>query len=294
MSDKPYDPTLKMLVEVGKEDWPVLLGEPRAPVEVIDADIATVSGAADKVLRVRSNPDYLLHLEFHSGHDGAELPPLLHARNALLGKRHGLPVESAVIILKREADSPQLSGVLARTLPHRKRPYLTFEYEVRRVWELDPELLLRGLGTLPLAPISNVTQDQVPGIITRMGQRLRRKISDERRREMWNATAILLGLRYSNDIVQQLLQGVQGMEESSTYQAILAQGEQRGELQGLRRAIVRQARPAFGEPSPEVQAALDAIADESSLLAIIDRVPAASDWYNLLGITPPKPRKKRS
>jgi hypothetical protein len=49
---KPYDPTLKALVETEPESWPVFLGRPRAPTEVIDADIATVSGAADKVLRV--------------------------------------------------------------------------------------------------------------------------------------------------------------------------------------------------------------------------------------------------
>ncbi len=61
MADKPYDPTLKDLVEAGPDDWPVLTGQPQAPTEVIDADIATVSGAGDKVLRVRAEPPYLLH-----------------------------------------------------------------------------------------------------------------------------------------------------------------------------------------------------------------------------------------
>jgi hypothetical protein len=56
---------------------------------VIDADIATVSGAADKVLRVEARPPYLLHLEFVSGQDSAALPSTLHVRNALLGDRHG-------------------------------------------------------------------------------------------------------------------------------------------------------------------------------------------------------------
>ncbi len=41
---------------------------------MIDADIATVSGAADKVLRVAADPAYLLHLEFVSGHDAPALP----------------------------------------------------------------------------------------------------------------------------------------------------------------------------------------------------------------------------
>src|SRR5262245_23004912 len=64
MTAKPYDPTLKALVETEPESWPVLLGQPKAPTEVIDADIATVSGAADKVLSVAADLPYLLHLEF--------------------------------------------------------------------------------------------------------------------------------------------------------------------------------------------------------------------------------------
>lgn len=69
MAAKPYDPTLKALVETEPESWPRLLGGPTGPTEAIDADIATVSGAADKVLRVSAHTPYLLHLEFVSGHD---------------------------------------------------------------------------------------------------------------------------------------------------------------------------------------------------------------------------------
>ena len=54
MATKPFDPTVKTLVETSPGDWPVLLGLPAAPTEVIDADIATVSGAGDKALRVRA------------------------------------------------------------------------------------------------------------------------------------------------------------------------------------------------------------------------------------------------
>ena len=79
-------------METAPEDWPVLAGQPRARTKVIDADIATVSGAADKVLRVGAPLPYLLHLEFQAGHDTADLPPLLHMRNILLENRHHLPV----------------------------------------------------------------------------------------------------------------------------------------------------------------------------------------------------------
>src|SRR5262249_31536837 len=100
MAAKPFDPTVKTLVEASPADWPVLLGQPAVPTEVIDADIATVSGAADKVLHVRAAPPYLLHLEFQAGHDSAGLPRLLHLRGTLLESRHQLLVRSAVVLLR--------------------------------------------------------------------------------------------------------------------------------------------------------------------------------------------------
>ena len=117
MTAKPYDPTLKELVETEPESWPALLGRPTGPTEVIDADIATVSGAADKVLRVAADPPYLLHLEFVTGHDASALPRKLIVRNALLEDRHDLPVRSGVLLLHPQADSPQLTGRYERGFP---------------------------------------------------------------------------------------------------------------------------------------------------------------------------------
>ena len=137
MTTKPYDSTLKALVETEPESWPALLGRPTGPTEVIDADIATVSGAADKVLRVSANPPYLLHLEFVSGHDAAALPRKLHVRNGLLEDRHELRVRSGVVLLRPEADSSQLTGVYERGFPG-EEVYLTFRYQVVRIWQLCP------------------------------------------------------------------------------------------------------------------------------------------------------------
>src|SRR5271157_3195990 len=142
MTPKPYDPTLKTMVETEPASWPAFVGWPAGPTTVIDADIATVSGAADKVLRVSADPPYLLHLEFVAGHDAAVLPRKLLLRNSLLEDRHELPVRSAAV-LHPEADSPQLTGVYQRGFPG-EAPYLTFRYQVVRVWQLPVEPLLTG------------------------------------------------------------------------------------------------------------------------------------------------------
>jgi predicted transposase YdaD len=155
--EKLYDPTLKALVETAPADWLALLHLPPAPVTVIDADIAAVlAGAADKVLRVQADPEYLLHLDFQAGHDSARLPRRLRLYNTVLEDRHDLPIRSVAVLLQAGADSPQLTGTLERAFPG-EAPYSIFRYAVVRVWLLSVQQLLEGgLGTLALAPIGDV------------------------------------------------------------------------------------------------------------------------------------------
>ena len=100
--EKLYDPTLKALVETAPADWLPLLRLPPARVSVIDADVSAVlSGAADKVLLVHADPQYLLHLDFQAGHDSARLPRRLRLYNTVLEDRHDLLVRSVAVLLHR-------------------------------------------------------------------------------------------------------------------------------------------------------------------------------------------------
>jgi predicted transposase YdaD len=286
---KPFDPTLKALVETEPESWPALLGRPAGPTEVIDADIATVSGAADKVLRVAADPPYLLHLEFVAGHDAADLPPKLHVRNGLLDDRHGLRVRSGVIVLRPEADSPRLTGDYRRDFPG-EGAYLTFRYQVVRVWELEPgPLLAGGLGTLPLTPVSAATEAELPGIIERMKRRLSARRARAQADQLWSASYILLGLRYSPALAARLFRGVVSMKESSTYQAILEEGEVR-EARKLLRLV---GDDAFGPPNTRTAAAIDRIHDLSRLEELCKRVRTATSWRDLLAEGPSRQAGRR-
>jgi hypothetical protein len=69
--ERRYDATLKSLLEDSPDDWPRLLGVADPNVRVIDADISTISGAADKVLRLHGPPPSILHFEFQSGPDAS-------------------------------------------------------------------------------------------------------------------------------------------------------------------------------------------------------------------------------
>src|SRR5438876_11063637 len=192
----PLDDTLRHLTELSPQDWVVQGGWPAGPATVIDADIATIAGATDKVIRVAARPEWLLAVDFHAGHDTlAKLPDLLLYNSALF-KRHGLRVRSLLVLLHRGADSPQLTGLYERGFPDEPF-YVALRYRIVRVWQVAPEKWLAGgLGLVPLAPLGDVRQEDLPGIIARMKQRLEREVPPSLAADLWSAAFILMGLRY--------------------------------------------------------------------------------------------------
>jgi predicted transposase YdaD len=282
-----YDPTLKTLVEASPADWLPLLGLPRRRVTVEDTDLATVvSGAVDKVLRVHAQPEYLLHLDFQSGHDSSVLPRRLRLYNGVLDYRHDRLVLSAAVLLRPQADSPQLTGLFERRFEGQE-PIMLLRYRVVRVWQLPvDQLLAGGLGTLPLAPVSDVSEARVPDVIRRMKERLGRERRGRLAKDLWAVTYVLLGLRYSDAFADLLFQEVLGMEESTTYQAII----RKGRLSGVRQMLLRQGRKRFGPADDATEAALNAIEDVEKLEELGERVLDVGSWQELL--QPARPRRR--
>lgn len=105
---KPYDAGTKFLIEHYLADW-LALSERRSssPTAIIDADLSTVTAAADKVLRVDDPQPWLLHLELQASRDEGFVERV-QWYNGLLEYRHKLNVHS------QEADAPELSGLWQR------------------------------------------------------------------------------------------------------------------------------------------------------------------------------------
>jgi hypothetical protein len=289
----PLDDTLKQLTELAAPDWVVRGGWPAAATSLIDADIATISGAADKVIRVAGPPDWLLAVDFQAGHDVlAKLPDLLLYNSALF-KRHGLLVRTLLVVLHRGADSPQLTGLYDRGFPG--EPFdVALRYRMLRVWQVPPQVWLSGgVGLVPLAPLGDVQAQHLPAVIGQMKQRFDQE-PPHRAAELWSAAFILMGVRYDQLLTESLLKGVTAMKESVTYQAILKEGEAKGEARGeakgeareARKILMMQGRKCFGEPSPEILAALDAMTDVGQLEELGLRLLETSSWQELLGLTP--------
>jgi predicted transposase YdaD len=305
---KKFDAILKHLSEQYPQDWARFAGV-SGPVTVIDADVSTVTAAADKVLRVESPEPWILHLEFQASRD-LTLPRRLLHYNVLLGIRHELPIRTLVILLRPDADGKELTGQVQWRLPH-GRPYLEFDYELVRLWELPPEAILEGgLGTLPLAPLTNVTQLELHELIGQMSQRLDCDVPRPVADSLWTATLILLGLEYEQAFAKQLLRGVGSMKESVTYQAILEEGREKGLREGRkegrkegreegrkqgrkegheegraeasRRILLVQGTKRFGTPSPKVRRKMTQISDVRVIETLVLRILDVESWAELL------------
>jgi hypothetical protein len=239
--------------------------------------------------------------------------PISVQREVRLSYRHEVPVRTSIILLRPAADGTELSGLWELRLPEGD-VYNWFRYNVVRVWQQPiDEILTAGMPILPLAPISNVDRDALPGVLLAISERLIRETSPDQAATLWTATKVMMGLRYSTDEVEEITRrvsamilGIRGIEESSVYQDIFAKGEARGEAKGeargeakgeakgkvagraegrteeAREALVRVGRRRFGPPDGAVLGKIDAMDDVDTLNSMLDRILDVSSWDELL------------
>ena len=123
-----------------------------------------------------------------------------------------------------------------------------------------------------------VKENELPAVIRAMQQRLDREATKSQAETLWTATYLLMGLNYSNELIDRLLEGVQNMKESVTYQKILREGR----AEGAKRILKRLGSKRLGKPEPRIEAEIDAIADLEKLEQLSDRVLEVTDWEELL------------
>ena len=201
---------------------------PRSPAE------------ADKILAGRRSPNPgSVHVEFQSSVRSTRLAaPRVQRYNILAHYRHGLPVQSVFVLLRPGGGwSPTSPAMLQHRLPDGSL-YHEFRYNVVRVWERPVEDILVGnLATLPLARSARFPPASCPESSERMEERIEREASPAERPDLWTATFILMGLIYPANFAKTLLQGKSYMRESTTYQAILREGEAKGKAEGKAKGI---------------------------------------------------------
>ena len=279
-----YDASTKYLVNEFPVDWLILTGiRPTGPVDLIDANLSTVTAEADKLIRIGGPDPSLTHIELQASRD-VRLGCRLFRYNALIDDRHSLPTRSVVVLLRPEADSADLTGEYRRTWTNGAE-YLVFRYEVIRIWRQPVESILHGgLGILPLAPVSNLGSMPLATVIHQMEERIDNE-PPELSGLLWNSAAILMGLEHPAAMIKHLLRGVQHLKESSYYQSILAEGRVEGRAEGeilaLKRSLIRRAERRLGTISAEDRAKIEALTEVDRVEALDDRVLDISTWTEL-------------
>lgn len=183
---------------------------------------------------------------------------------------------------------------------------LTFRYQIVRLWQTPAAELLQGeLAATVFAPLSDVSENELPDVVEQMRQRITQETDGEQTRRMLTCAYVLMGLKYPPDVTDSLFQGVIGMEESSTYQVIkargLAEGLFEGRSQGLaeeraegraegvaegrveaaREILLRLGRKRLGEPSAKTQATIAAIGNLERLEQLAEEMLEVESWSDL-------------
>ena len=286
---KPYDATSKFLIELHPEDWLRFLNLEATSVEIVDADLSTVTASADKIIKIENEGDiYGLHIDIQSAYD-AFLDDRVHGYNVLAKLKFAMMIVSVVFLLHPRAAAKGASGSIDLNHPLTRHH---FTYTLFKVWDHDVEGFLNcGLSLLPFAPLANLGATRLPDVIRRMQEIISREADAGTAAQLWTASKIMMGLKFDSVMVDRLLKGVMGMRESSTYQAILEEGREqgevrgeiKGEIKGVKATILRIGGRRYGEPSFEVQARIQEINDLETLTVLTDRLDLVESWSELLG-----------
>jgi hypothetical protein len=232
---KPYDVTTKDFLKRDPPSWMDYLHlNPGGPIQSIDTDVSTISAQVDQVYRVMGRRSHLIHVEMQS-HRDSRLARRLWRYNALLDLKYDLRVRSVALLLRPEADSKKLTGVLELRLPNKDR-VVTFNYGVVRAWEQPVEPILTGpLATLPMATLADVPLADLPHLLERIDSRLAGEAPPPEAARIMTSALTLVGMRLDADLVETLKRRLRTMnilKDSSFYQVLLKEGMEKGEILG--------------------------------------------------------------
>ena len=287
---KPFDATLNALIDLRPGDWAEafgrLAGIPPGPSTVLDTDLATTL-QADKLFRIDGPSPSLLHLELEAN-PRTGIPRELMRYNTLIDHQHGLPVETVLILLRPKAFASDQTGTYRRE-GVKKNKIVEFWYHVEKVWERSVEYWFQcGSALAPLALLTDEAdrrlEDALDGYRSLLrGENLEGGLTER----LLGSSYVLCGLRYDKTRIQNLFRRLDMlMEESTTYQAILEEGREKGLSQGrhqsLRETLVRLGTKRFGPPSLAIHDEIHAIRDADRLEQLIDRIFESVSWNELL------------
>jgi predicted transposase YdaD len=286
---RPYDVSVSYLIELDPHGWLDWIGLPAdGPVESIESDVGTVLAEVDKVLLVNGPRPWIAHIEIQANRD-PRLPARLLQYFGLIHYKRPERIETVVVLLRPEADGPELVGKYAPQGDSGPTS-ASIEYHVVRLWERPgDELLNGGIGVSPLAPLASIDRAQLSSIMAHIVERFRREADDSTASELRNVLTMLLNLRYDEDEVQAMLLDRIDLNElrgTPVYRAIARmgreEGREEGRLEEARQNLLELGGAKFGPADEAVTTTVNAIDDVAALRELQRGVLTASTWDELL------------
>ncbi|MGH7136230.1 MAG: hypothetical protein ACREHD_10855, partial [Pirellulales bacterium] len=278
-----FDATLK---DLGRDCPHGVLAEfdqpTRVRVSVLNADLSTITKAADLVLGIGEPLNEVVHVEFQSSAAAWKHADLL-AYNSLLFDQYHVGVHTILVLLRPQAAHSNIDGQVSYA-PRPGRGRMHFEYQVVRLWERPAERLLAGeLGLAPLAvlgelPEGTALEDGLAVVVQKLVERLTHEAQREQAIKLVTTALLLTGLRVSRNVALKIFRGVSMLEESDTYLMILEQGEERA----TRRDILLVGEARLGAADEAVKNRLADIKDAERLTRMVQKAATASTWREIL------------
>ena len=304
---KPFDITMKTLMDYDPVAWLVLLGiNPDGPVTSVNTEVSTVKSDVDKVFKIDGPEPRLIHIENQST-PGEKTIERMHRSNVLIASDAGLPVLSILTLLRPSADSTEFRGEFSRSID----PFglvTLFRYPIIRMWNLDAEAILNGSpAILPMAALANVPDEAVPTVLRRIDDRMIHETDSSTASTIMVASLLMAGLRIERQQIEDLMRRLSSMnllQESSFYQMLLEEGEAKGLQKGLeegrqegrqegieeglqrglvaaREMLLSLGETLFGAPDSATRSAVESIDDLERLKRLAHRVLSANGWDDL-------------
>ena len=276
-----YDVTFKVLVDHSPGDWArFLFGEALDLATTVDTSLHETSEVVDRLIRVsHADTEFILHIEFHAGHSGNMIPNRLLHYNAALMKRYALSTMSCVLILRREADSPEIRDSVVRSVP-RFGAVHNFRYRPIRIWREPLQTFLIPGSSLAVA---GVLADFDALSLEEAGLQIRRCIDAhtdlEIKERLLYHLVVLAGMRFNESQAETIIGRKVSMLEkySVTLQYFIRTGEERGQ----RNLLLASAGQIFGAPPQQV---VDKVNEATSemLLHWNTKLRTAQSWTELI------------
>jgi hypothetical protein len=275
--ENSYDATFKILVDHSPEDWARYLFAGAVEfATAVDTTLHATKEVVDRLIRVESlGREFIIHIEFHAGHSGNAIPSRLFHYNAAVMKRHALTTLSCVLILRKEADSPSISGGFVRSIA----PFgdiHSFRYHPIRLWK---EPLGRFLIPGSSLAVAGVLADFGALSLEEAGVEIRSCIDavsdlDERERLLEHAIS-LAGLRFNDEQAESMFgRKISVLEKYSvTLQGVIRRAEAR--------LLLATAEPVFGDPPQHILEKVNE-ANSEKLLDWSRRLRTAQSWTELI------------